>query len=184
MKAPAARSASTRSSSTTRRPPGLVRAVDGVTLDVEPGASLAITGPSGCGKSTLLGLIGGLEAPTAGRVSIGGQRDLETVGAGARPAAPGRVRVRVPVRQPAALPHRDRERRPAARPARRRGRLSALRRAARRAGTCRRRRQASRSALGRTASARGGCACAHPRAPASSSPTSPRAPWTRTTRRR
>jgi putative ABC transport system ATP-binding protein len=54
-------------------PAGLVRAVDGVTLEVEPGASLAIMGPSGCGKSTLLGLIGGLEAPTAGRVSIGGQ---------------------------------------------------------------------------------------------------------------
>ncbi len=54
-------------------PAGLVRAVDGITLEVEPGTSLAITGPSGCGKSTLLGLIGGLEAPTAGRVFIGGQ---------------------------------------------------------------------------------------------------------------
>lgn len=53
-------------------PAGLVRAVDGITLEVEPGASLAIMGPSGCGKSTLLGLIGGLEAATAGRVSIGG----------------------------------------------------------------------------------------------------------------
>ena len=53
-------------------PAGLVRAVDGITLDVELGTSLAIMGPSGCGKSTLLGLIGGLEAPTAGRVSIGG----------------------------------------------------------------------------------------------------------------
>jgi putative ABC transport system ATP-binding protein len=54
-------------------PAGLVRAVDGITLEVEPGTSLAITGPSGCGKSTLLGLISGLEAPTAGRVFIGGQ---------------------------------------------------------------------------------------------------------------
>jgi len=50
----------------------LVRAIDGVTLEVEPGSSLAITGRSGCGKSTLLGLIGGLEAPTAGRVVVGG----------------------------------------------------------------------------------------------------------------
>jgi putative ABC transport system ATP-binding protein len=50
-----------------------VRAVDGVSLDVPPGTSLAITGPSGCGKSTLLGLIGGLDAPTTGRVSIGGE---------------------------------------------------------------------------------------------------------------
>ena len=54
-------------------PAGVVRAVDGITLDVEGGTSLAITGPSGCGKSTLLGLIGGLEAPTAGRVVVGGQ---------------------------------------------------------------------------------------------------------------
>jgi putative ABC transport system ATP-binding protein len=53
-------------------PAGLVRAVDGITIEVEPGTSLAIMGPSGCGKSTLLGLIGGLEAPTTGRVSIGG----------------------------------------------------------------------------------------------------------------
>ena len=69
-------------------PAGLVRAVDGITLDVEPGTSLAITGPSGCGKSTLLGLIGGLEAPTAGRVSIGGQEISSTVRARARPPAP------------------------------------------------------------------------------------------------
>jgi putative ABC transport system ATP-binding protein len=53
-------------------PAGLVRAVDGISLEVEGGTSLAIMGPSGCGKSTLLGLIGGLEAPTAGRVEIGG----------------------------------------------------------------------------------------------------------------
>lgn len=54
-------------------PAGPVRAVDGITLEVKPGSSLAIVGPSGCGKSTLLGLMGGLEAPTAGRVSIGDQ---------------------------------------------------------------------------------------------------------------
>lgn len=58
-------------------PAGEVLAVDGVSLDVQPGTSLAITGPSGCGKSTLLGLIGGLDAPTAGRVSIGG-REIST----------------------------------------------------------------------------------------------------------
>jgi len=55
-----------------RTPAGLVRAVDEITLEIEPGTSLAITGPSGSGKSTLLGLIAGLEAPTAGRVWIGG----------------------------------------------------------------------------------------------------------------
>jgi putative ABC transport system ATP-binding protein len=52
-------------------PAGVVRAVDGVTLEVEPAGSLAVTGPSGCGKSTLLGLIGGLEPPTAGRIAVG-----------------------------------------------------------------------------------------------------------------
>jgi putative ABC transport system ATP-binding protein len=52
-------------------PAGVVRAIDGITLQIEPGSSLAITGPSGCGKSTLLGLIGGLEPPTSGRVVIG-----------------------------------------------------------------------------------------------------------------
>lgn len=51
---------------------GIVRAVNGISLDVEPGSSVAITGPSGCGKSTLLALIGGLEVPSAGRVLIGG----------------------------------------------------------------------------------------------------------------
>jgi putative ABC transport system ATP-binding protein len=50
---------------------GEVRAVDGVTMEVAPGTSLAITGPSGCGKSTLLGLMGGLETPTSGRVVVG-----------------------------------------------------------------------------------------------------------------
>ena len=54
-------------------PAGLVRALGGIDLEVERGTSLAITGPSGCGKSTMLGLIAGLEAPTAGRISIGGR---------------------------------------------------------------------------------------------------------------
>ncbi len=52
-------------------PGGAVRAIDGVTLHVEAGRSLAITGPSGCGKSTLLGLIAGLEAPSGGRIVVG-----------------------------------------------------------------------------------------------------------------
>jgi putative ABC transport system ATP-binding protein len=52
---------------------GVVHAVQDVSLHVAAGTSLAITGPSGCGKSTLLGLMAGLEAPTSGRVSVGGE---------------------------------------------------------------------------------------------------------------
>jgi ABC-type lipoprotein export system ATPase subunit len=53
---------------------GLVRAVDGVDLDVDLGESLAVMGPSGCGKSTLLHLLGGLDRPSGGEVSLGGRR--------------------------------------------------------------------------------------------------------------
>jgi putative ABC transport system ATP-binding protein len=52
----------------------LVRAVDGVDLDVPAGQTLAVTGPSGCGKSTLLQLLGGLDRPTEGEVWLGGRR--------------------------------------------------------------------------------------------------------------
>lgn len=48
---------------------GLV-AVDGVTLDVEPGEFLCLVGPSGCGKSTLLRVCAGLVRQTAGEVAI------------------------------------------------------------------------------------------------------------------
>lgn len=52
----------------------LVRAVRGVSLDVERGDYVAIVGPSGCGKSTLLNLLGGIDHPTAGSVAIDGAR--------------------------------------------------------------------------------------------------------------
>jgi putative ABC transport system ATP-binding protein len=54
-------------------PAGPVRALDSVTLAVAPGTGIAITGLSGSGKSTLLSLIAGLEAPSSGRISIGGE---------------------------------------------------------------------------------------------------------------
>src|SRR5215469_13629724 len=53
---------------------GLVRAVDGVDLDVAAGETLAVTGPSGCGKSTLLHLLGGLDRPSAGEIWLAGRR--------------------------------------------------------------------------------------------------------------
>jgi putative ABC transport system ATP-binding protein len=53
---------------------GLVRALDMVDLDVDRGEAVAVMGPSGCGKSTLLHLIGGLDRPSAGALSVAGQR--------------------------------------------------------------------------------------------------------------
>ena len=60
---------------------GTVNALVEVSLEVEPGRSLAVTGPSGCGKSTLLGIVAGLEAPTAGTASVGG-RSISSLGQG------------------------------------------------------------------------------------------------------
>jgi putative ABC transport system ATP-binding protein len=56
------------------REPALVRAVDGVDLDVGTGETVAVMGPSGCGKSTLLHLLGGLDRPTDGQVWLAGER--------------------------------------------------------------------------------------------------------------
>jgi putative ABC transport system ATP-binding protein len=51
-----------------------VRAVDGVDLDIGAGETVAVMGPSGCGKSTLLHLLGGLDRPSGGEVSLNGRR--------------------------------------------------------------------------------------------------------------
>jgi len=53
---------------------GLVRAVDDVDLEVAAGETVAVMGPSGCGKSTLLHLLGGLERPSGGEVTLAGSR--------------------------------------------------------------------------------------------------------------
>jgi len=52
----------------------LVHAVRGVSLDIDEGEYLAIVGPSGCGKSTLLNLLGGIDRPSSGTVTIRGRR--------------------------------------------------------------------------------------------------------------
>jgi ABC-type nitrate/sulfonate/bicarbonate transport system ATPase subunit len=51
-----------------------VRALDGLTLQVEAGEPIAVIGPSGCGKSTLLLLAAGLLSPSAGEVAVDGAR--------------------------------------------------------------------------------------------------------------
>src|SRR4051794_41628696 len=48
-------------------------ALENVTLDVKPGEFLTLVGPSGCGKSTLLDLLGGLTAPSSGRILLDGK---------------------------------------------------------------------------------------------------------------
>jgi len=54
-------------------PEGWLTIVDGVSLDILGGESVAVTGPSGAGKSTLLALLAGLDVPTSGRVLLDGQ---------------------------------------------------------------------------------------------------------------
>ena len=51
-----------------------VTAVDGVSLEIKDGESVAITGKSGAGKSTLLNIIAGLDLPDSGEIILDGQR--------------------------------------------------------------------------------------------------------------
>jgi spermidine/putrescine transport system ATP-binding protein len=78
---------------------GAVRAVDGVTLDVQAGEFFSLLGPSGCGKTTTLRMIGGFEMPTAGRILLRG-RDITL-------DAPDKRPVNMVFQQYALFPHLD-----------------------------------------------------------------------------
>ena len=61
---------------------GAVRAVDGLTLDLSPGETVALLGPNGAGKSTTLDLLLGLKKPDSGTVRLFGTSPREAIVAG------------------------------------------------------------------------------------------------------
>jgi putative spermidine/putrescine transport system ATP-binding protein len=63
-----------------RRSYGAVRALDGLTLELEPGELVALLGPSGCGKTTALRALAGLEELDSGKVLVDG-KDITRVSA-------------------------------------------------------------------------------------------------------
>ena len=68
---------------------GARRVLDGVSLAIDANEVVAVLGRSGSGKSTLLNLLGGLDAPDSGRITVAGQA---VTGAGVRRLA--RIRLR------------------------------------------------------------------------------------------
>jgi ABC-type lipoprotein export system ATPase subunit len=52
---------------------GRIKALEDVSFQIEPGEFVSLTGPSGGGKSTLLNLVGALDRPDAGTITVGGE---------------------------------------------------------------------------------------------------------------
>jgi oligopeptide/dipeptide ABC transporter ATP-binding protein len=80
----------------TRR--GELRAVDGVSFELLPGATLGLVGESGCGKSTIARSLVGLEQPASGSIRLAG---VEMVGRSAREWLPHRRRIQMVFQDPA-----------------------------------------------------------------------------------
>ncbi len=66
-----------------------------VSFTVEKGEWIAVMGPSGSGKSTLLNILGGLDAPTCGRVALEGQEISRLSGPRTGPLSRGENRLRL-----------------------------------------------------------------------------------------
>ena len=81
-----------------------------VSLSFAPGDAAAIMGPSGSGKSTLLYILGALEPPTTGTVTLDGTNPFTLAAKGSRGVPQQGHRVRVPGSLPAAAVQRARER--------------------------------------------------------------------------
>jgi putative ABC transport system ATP-binding protein len=60
----------------------IIQVLEDLSLDIAAGEFVALMGPSGSGKTTLLNLIGGLDTPTTGQITVAGQR-LDQLGSGA-----------------------------------------------------------------------------------------------------
>ena len=73
-----------------RRGSERIDVLQGVNLEIPPGDFLALMGPSGSGKTTLLNLLGGLDSPTRGTITIAGQR-IDQMSSASSPAGARRT---------------------------------------------------------------------------------------------
>jgi NitT/TauT family transport system ATP-binding protein len=63
-----------------RRDGSIVRAIDDISLAIEPGEFVSIVGPSGCGKTTFLKIVNGLLSPTRGTLNVRGRPITKSTG--------------------------------------------------------------------------------------------------------